>query len=82
MRLVAEAIAALKEADLILALDCVDLNGVLRGAFGFDMRATQIISVSAGFHIHRGWSMGYEALPPVDLLLPTTPDEVVPRLLR
>jgi thiamine pyrophosphate-dependent acetolactate synthase large subunit-like protein len=76
-----EAVAALKEADLILGLDCVDLNGVLRGAFGFDVPKTKIIHVSADFHVHRGWSMDYEALPPVDLLLPTTPDEVVPRLL-
>jgi thiamine pyrophosphate-dependent acetolactate synthase large subunit-like protein len=76
-----EAVAALKEADLILGLDCVDLNGVLRGAFGFDLPKTKIIHVSADFHVHRGWSMDYEALPPVDLLLPTTPDEVVPRLL-
>ncbi len=79
--LVPEAIAALKEADVILALDCVDLNGVLRAAFGFDVPKTRIVSVSADFHIHRGWSMDYEALPPVDLLLPSTPDEAVPRLL-
>jgi thiamine pyrophosphate-dependent acetolactate synthase large subunit-like protein len=79
--LVPEAIEALKAADLILALDCVDLNGILRGAFGFDVPKTKIISVSADFHIHRGWSMDYEALPPVDLLLPTTPDEAVPQLL-
>ena len=45
------------------------------------MPKTKIISVSADFHIHRGWSMDYEALPPVDLLLPTTPDEAVPQLL-
>ena len=79
--LVPEAIEALKAADLILALDCVDLNGVLRGAFGFEVPKTKIISVSADFHVHRGWSMDYEALPPVDLLLPTTPDEAVPQLL-
>jgi thiamine pyrophosphate-dependent acetolactate synthase large subunit-like protein len=79
--LVSEAIEALKAADLMLALDCVDLNGVLRGAFGFDVPKTKIISVSADFHIHRGWSMDYEALPPVDLLLPSTPDEAVPQLL-
>jgi thiamine pyrophosphate-dependent acetolactate synthase large subunit-like protein len=79
--LVPEAIEALKAADLILALDCVDLNGVLRGAFGFDVPKTKIISVSADFHIHRGWSMDYEALPPVDLLLPSTPEEAVPQLL-
>jgi thiamine pyrophosphate-dependent acetolactate synthase large subunit-like protein len=79
--LVPEAIEAIKSADVILALDCVDLNGVLRGAFGFDVPKTKIINVSNDFHIHRGWSMDYEALPPVDLLLPTTPDEAVPQLL-
>ena len=79
--LVPEAIEALKAADLILALDCVDLNGVLRGAFGFEVPRTKIISVSNDFHIHRGWSMDYEALPPIDLLLPTTPDLAVPQLL-
>src|SRR5262249_9190459 len=79
--LVPEAIAALKQTDVILGLDCVDLNGVLRGAFGFDVPHAKIISVSADFHVHNGWSMDYEALPPVDLLLPTTPDEAVPRLL-
>jgi thiamine pyrophosphate-dependent acetolactate synthase large subunit-like protein len=79
--LVPEAVAALKDADLILGLDCVDLNGVMRAAFGFDVPKAKIIHVSADFHVHRGWSMDYEALPPVDLLLPTTPDEAVPRLL-
>ena len=79
--LVPEAVAALKAADLILGLDCVDLNGVLRAAFGFDVPTTKIIHVTTDFHVHRGWSMDYEALPPVDLLLPTTPEEVVPRLL-
>jgi thiamine pyrophosphate-dependent acetolactate synthase large subunit-like protein len=79
--LVPEAIEALKAADLILGLDCVDLNGVLRGSFGFDVPKTKIIHVTADFHIHNGWSMDYEALPPVDLLLPTTPDEAVPKIL-
>ena len=68
-------------ADLILGLDCVDLNGILRGGFGFEVPKTKIIHVSADFHVHHGWSMDYEALPPVDLLLPTTPDEAVPLLL-
>jgi thiamine pyrophosphate-dependent acetolactate synthase large subunit-like protein len=79
--LVPEAIEALKAADLILGLDCVDLNGILRGGFGFEVPKTKIIHVTADFHIHNGWSMDYEALPPVDLLLPTTPDEAVPQLL-
>jgi thiamine pyrophosphate-dependent acetolactate synthase large subunit-like protein len=79
--LVPEAIEALKSADVILGLDCVDLNGILRGGFGFDVPKAKIIHVTADFHIHNGWSMDYEALPPVDVLLPTTPDEAVPQLL-
>jgi thiamine pyrophosphate-dependent acetolactate synthase large subunit-like protein len=79
--LVQEAIEALKGADVILALDCIDLNGVLRGGFGFDVPKAKIINVSADFHVHNGWSMDYEALPPVDLLLPTTPDMAVPALI-
>jgi len=79
--LVPEAVEALKAADLILGLDCVDLNGVLRAGFGFEPPKTKIIHVTADFHIHNGWSMDYEALPPVDLLLPSTPEQVVPQLL-
>ncbi len=79
--LVPEAIEALKAADVILALDCIDLNGVLRGGFGFDVPKAKIINVSADFHVHNGWSMDYEALPPVDVLLQTTPDAAVPALL-
>jgi thiamine pyrophosphate-dependent acetolactate synthase large subunit-like protein len=79
--MVPEAIAALKKADVILSLDWVDLGGGLRPAFGHEIPQTKIISVSADFQIHNGWSMDYEMLPPVDLLLPATPDQVVPLLL-
>jgi thiamine pyrophosphate-dependent acetolactate synthase large subunit-like protein len=76
-----EATAALKAADVILALDCVDLNGVLRGGFGFDVPKPKIINVSADFHLHNGWSMDYEALPPTDVLLVTTSEQAVSALL-
>src|SRR6266446_10366624 len=79
--MVPEAIEALKKADVILALDWVDLGGGLRPAFGYEVPKAKIISVSADFQIHNGWSMDHEMLPPVDLLLPTTPDEAVPGLL-
>ena len=75
------AAEALKNADVILALDLIDLNGVLRGGFGFDPPKAKIINVSADFHIHNGWSMDYEALPPIDVLLPSTSDLAVPALL-
>jgi len=79
--MVPEAIGAIKAADVILALDWVDLAGALRNALGHDAPKAKIINVSADFHVHNGWSMDYESLPPVDLLLPTTPDEAVPQLL-
>jgi thiamine pyrophosphate-dependent acetolactate synthase large subunit-like protein len=79
--LVQEAIDALKAADVILALDCIDLNGNLRAGFGFDVPKAKIINVSADFHVHNGWSMDYEALPPVDVLIAATPDAAVPALI-
>jgi thiamine pyrophosphate-dependent acetolactate synthase large subunit-like protein len=79
--MVPEAIEAVKTADVILALDWVDLAGGLRAALGMEPPKAKVINVSADFHIHNGWSMDYEILPPVDLLLPTTPDDAVPSLL-
>ena len=80
--MVPEAIAAIKAADVILALDWVDLGGALRNALGQEGPRAKIISISADFHVHNGWSMDYEMLPPVDLMLPTTPDAAVPLLLH
>jgi thiamine pyrophosphate-dependent acetolactate synthase large subunit-like protein len=79
--MVPEAIEAIKAADVILALDWVDLAGGLRNALGHEAPKAKIINVSADFHIHNGWSMDHEGLPPVDLQLPTTPDEAVPQLI-
>jgi thiamine pyrophosphate-dependent acetolactate synthase large subunit-like protein len=79
--MVPEAIAAIKAADVVLALDWVDLGGALRNALGAEGPKAKIISISADFQVHNGWSMDYEMLPPVDLLLPTTPDAAVPQLL-
>ncbi|MFD0668016.1 thiamine pyrophosphate-binding protein [Ramlibacter sp. MAHUQ-53] len=68
-----EAIAA---ADVVLSLDWVDLAGTLAAAFGpGDPRAT-IIQVSQDHTLHNGWSMDYQGLPPVDLMLAADPDEV------
>jgi thiamine pyrophosphate-dependent acetolactate synthase large subunit-like protein len=79
--MVPEAIEAIKAADVILALDWVDLGGALRNALGQETPKAKIINVSPDFLIHNGWSMDYEILPPVDLLVPATPDAAVPLLL-
>jgi thiamine pyrophosphate-dependent acetolactate synthase large subunit-like protein len=76
-----EAVDAIKAADVILSLDWVDLGGALRHALGTEPPNARIINVSADFHVHNGWSMDYEMLPPVDLLLAATPDAAVPQVL-
>src|SRR5213078_5091907 len=71
--------AAIREADLVLSLDWVDLAGVLRAAGG---GPGTVIQVSLDHHLHNGWSMDHQAFPPVDLLLEGSPDAVVPDLVR
>jgi thiamine pyrophosphate-dependent acetolactate synthase large subunit-like protein len=78
---VKEAAAALREADLILSLDWVDLAGTVRTLFGDENPPARIIQVTLDHLVHNGWSMDYQGLPPVDLLLAAEPDVAVPALL-
>ena len=75
-----ETVPALSSADVILSLDWVDLAGAIRGS-GHSPSA-KIIQISLDHRIHNGWSMDYQALPPVDVFLSADPDLVVPDLLR
>jgi len=64
----------ISEADLIISLDAVDLAGTLSaGSVGTDAR---IVQISLDHHIHNGWSMDHQALPPVDLFISADPDEI------
>jgi len=67
----------LREADVVLALDCVDPAGTLKQAGG----NPKVIIVSPDAHVHRGWSMDYQGLPPADVYMMCTPDVVVPLLV-
>jgi thiamine pyrophosphate-dependent acetolactate synthase large subunit-like protein len=75
-----DSVSAIRDADVILSLDWVDLAGALR-ALG-PSPAAKIIQVSLDHRIHNGWSMDYQALPPVDLFLSADPDLVVPELVK
>jgi thiamine pyrophosphate-dependent acetolactate synthase large subunit-like protein len=75
-----DTVPALRSADVILSLDWVDLAGALRG-LGLAPSA-KIIQVSLDHRIHNGWSMDYQALPPVDVFLSADPDLVVADLVR
>jgi len=75
-----ETVPALRGADVILSLDWVDLAGAIRGLG--PSPSAKIIQISLDHRIHNGWSMDYQALPPVDLFISADPDLVVGDLVR
>jgi thiamine pyrophosphate-dependent acetolactate synthase large subunit-like protein len=77
-----EASALVREADVILALDWIDLGGTVRQACAGKLPTAKIIHCSLDQYVHNGWSMDYQALPPADLSLLASPDRLVDRLLE
>jgi thiamine pyrophosphate-dependent acetolactate synthase large subunit-like protein len=72
----------LRDADVILDLDALELAGALRTAWeGARVDATVIVC-SPDRYVHGGWSKDYEALPPAAIDVPVDPDELVPLLLE
>jgi thiamine pyrophosphate-dependent acetolactate synthase large subunit-like protein len=71
----------LRAADVVLSLDWLDLGGTLKSAYGTGAIAAKVIQVSVDLHSHRGWSMDYFGLPPVDCSFLAEPDVAVPLLL-
>jgi thiamine pyrophosphate-dependent acetolactate synthase large subunit-like protein len=76
-----EAIAILREADVVLALDTIDTAGMLKQAFGNDPITAQIINVSVDQYSHRGFGAEHQALVPADVLLLCEPEQAVTALL-
>jgi acetolactate synthase I/II/III large subunit len=75
------AMDAVREADVILSLDWVDLSGLLKAVFGGKAPSATVIQLSLDHHVHNGWSMDHQGLAPVDLFLAADPDVVVPAML-
>jgi len=71
------ALDALRQADVVVSLDWVDLAGLQHAAFGKQRPAAQIVQVSQDYTLHNGWSMDHQALPVVDIFVAADPDEVV-----
>jgi thiamine pyrophosphate-dependent acetolactate synthase large subunit-like protein len=74
----AEGLAALTAADLILALDWVDLGGTLKAAKADSF----VISATLDHNLHNGWSMDHQAFAPVDMLIAADPDAVAIALAK
>jgi len=73
---------AIRGADAILSLDWLDLAGTLKSAFDTSAPPAQVIQVSLDHHLHNGWSMDYQGLPPVDLFIAADPDAMVAATLE
>jgi len=77
-----DAVGALREADVVLALDWLDLGGTLAwDGFGSDVKPT-VVSASVDEYVHNGWSKDHQALAPVDVVLTAPADVAVASLLE
>jgi thiamine pyrophosphate-dependent acetolactate synthase large subunit-like protein len=81
-KLSAPVLKRLKEADAVLSLDWLDPAGTLNQAFPPGAKSPPMISVSNDFHVHRGWNMDYQALPAVEVNIPTVPETATARLVE
>jgi acetolactate synthase I/II/III large subunit len=77
-----EAGAMVREADVILSLDWIDLGGSLRQACQGQFPAAKVMQCSLDSYSHNGWSKDYQALPPTDVLLLASPDRLVQALVE
>jgi len=73
--------AALRNADVIVSLDAIDLAGVLKQAFGNDDPGALIVSITLDRYAARGWTMDMGGVARVDIDIAAHPDAVVPLLL-
>jgi thiamine pyrophosphate-dependent acetolactate synthase large subunit-like protein len=70
--------ALTREADVILALDWIDLKGHFEQCLGKDAPVhAKVIQCTTDDFLHNGWSMDYFGLPPADLKIMSAADDVV-----
>jgi thiamine pyrophosphate-dependent acetolactate synthase large subunit-like protein len=76
-----EAGILIREADVIVSLDWVDLAGSLRQACGGETPTAKIVQCSVDQYSHHGWNMDYQSLPQTDVTILSSPDRLVSCLL-
>jgi len=78
---------AIGEADVVLALDVVDLGGALgtrlgRPADTFLSSSARVIHITLGDFWHSGWAGDHERLHPVDVPIAASSADALPRLVE
>ena len=75
----------MKQADVIVSFDWLDLAGTFRHVFGTAQTQTpipaKIVSCSPDPYIHNGWSADHQALPAVDVPVLADPDIFIGQML-
>lgn len=76
------SLALIREADVILSLDWVDMVNLFRRAWPDGAVPPTVIQVSADRLIHKGWTRDHMGLPAADLDILAEPCATVPMLLE
>ena len=77
-----DARQALREADVIVSFDWIDLGGLMNQAFGATPPPATVIHVGQDLHLHNGFGRETFQLPTIDLHLLSDPDLLVRDLLE
>ncbi len=77
-----EGIEILRNADVVLSLDWIDLGGTLKTAARQGTLDACIVQCSPDQYSHNGWSMDHQGLAPVDTHLLCEPDTLIDALLH
>jgi thiamine pyrophosphate-dependent acetolactate synthase large subunit-like protein len=75
------ALALMRDADVILSLDWLDLGGTLKTAYGGECVDAHVIQCSLDQTVHNGFGMELQGLPPADTYVLADPDATVADLL-
>jgi len=76
------ALAALREADVILDLDTIDLAGILYAAFKDAPITAKVLSCSMDRYAAKAWFADYQMLASLDLNVAASPEVLVSELVR
>jgi thiamine pyrophosphate-dependent acetolactate synthase large subunit-like protein len=76
-----EGLAILRDADVVVSLDWVDLAGTLRSAWGAGEAPAHVVQVSLDQTLHNGFGGEHQGLVGADTYLMCDPDEFVTHTL-
>jgi thiamine pyrophosphate-dependent acetolactate synthase large subunit-like protein len=76
-----EGLAILRDADVVVSLDWVDLAGTLRSAWGAGDAPAHVVQVSLDQTLHNGFGGEHQGLVGADTYLMCDPDEFVAQTL-